>query len=177
MFGRLRTFRHLGGEVRGEWANQYLLGFKQDFQAGIRYEYQDMTNKNVLGLSGEVLEDGDKGVATFFDRSLEANTVSAFLQTNIYVATNFNVLPGVRFEWFDVTRQNRVVADEEGEAEEQDAAPCGATFGPTVPGESKTSTSVQPARTAPRASMRCRASPSPTPASTARRSTAATTAV
>ena len=111
MFGRLRTFRHLGGEVRGEWANQNLLGFKQDFQAGIRYEYQDMTNKNVLGLDGEILENGDKGAATFFDRSLEANTVSAFLQTNIYVASDFNVLPGVRFEWFDVNRRNRVVAD------------------------------------------------------------------
>jgi Fe(3+) dicitrate transport protein len=127
MFGRLRTYRHLGAEVRGEWANQYAFGFKQDFQAGIRYEYQDMTNKNVLGLSGQVLEDGDKGVATFFDRSLEANTVSAFLQTNIYVASDFNVLPGIRFEWFDITRQNRVVADEEGEAEQQGGGVCGAT--------------------------------------------------
>ena len=105
MFGRLRTFRHLGGEVRGEWANRKLLGFKQDIQAGIRYEYQDMTNRNVLGRDGEILEDGDKGGATFFDRSLQANTVSAFLQTNIYVAKDFNVLPGVRFEWYDVKRQ------------------------------------------------------------------------
>ena len=70
MFGRLRTFRHLGGEVRGEWANQSLLGFRQDFQAGIRYEYQDMTNKNVLGRDGQILENGDKGSVTFFDRSL-----------------------------------------------------------------------------------------------------------
>jgi Fe(3+) dicitrate transport protein len=117
MFGRLRTFRHVGGEVRGEWANQSLLGFRQDFQAGIRYEYQDMSNRNVLGRENEVLENGNKGAATFFDRSLDANTVSAFLQSNIYVAKNFNVLPGVRFEWFDVNRQNGVVAAEEGEAE------------------------------------------------------------
>jgi Fe(3+) dicitrate transport protein len=116
MFGRLRTFRHLGAEVRGEWANQYALGFKQDFQAGIRYEYQDMTNRNVLGRDNEILENGDKGAATFFDRSLNANTVSAFLQSNIYVAKDFNVLPGVRFEWFDVKRRNRVVAEEEGES-------------------------------------------------------------
>jgi Fe(3+) dicitrate transport protein len=119
MFGRLRTFRHVGTEVRGEWANQSLLGFKQDFQAGIRYEYQDMTNKNVLGRENEILENGNKGAATFFDRSLNANTVSAFLQSNIYVAKDFNVLPGVRFEWFDVSRSNRVVAEEEGEAEEE----------------------------------------------------------
>jgi Fe(3+) dicitrate transport protein len=117
MFGRLRTFRHVGAEVRGEWANQSLLGFRQDFQAGIRYEYQDMSNKNVLGRENEILENGNKGAATFFDRSLNANTVSAFLQSNIYVAKDFNVLPGVRFEWFDVSRRNRVVAAEEGEAE------------------------------------------------------------
>ena len=124
MFGRLRTFRHLGGEVRGEWANQNVLGFKQDFQAGIRYEYQDMTNKNVLGLDDEILENGNKGVSDVLRPLAQANTVSAFLQTNIHVASDFNVLPGIRFEWFDVNRQNRVVADEEGEAGEED--PCSA---------------------------------------------------
>ncbi len=117
MFGRLRTFRHVGGEVRGEWANRNILGFRQDLQAGIRYEYQDMTNKNVIGREDEILKDGNKGVLTFFDRELDANTVSAFLQTNIYAAPDFNVVPGVRFEWFEVGRKNRVVAAEEGEAE------------------------------------------------------------
>lgn len=117
MFGRLRTFRHVGGEVRTEFANRHFLGFKQDIQAGIRYEYQEMSNKNVLGVENEILKNGDKGSLTFFDRSLDANTVSAFLQTNIYVARDFNVLPGIRFEWFEVGRRNRVVAAEEGEAE------------------------------------------------------------
>jgi Fe(3+) dicitrate transport protein len=120
MFGRLRTFRHVGGEVRGEWANQRLVGFRNDLQAGIRYEYQDMTNKNVLGRDNEIMEDGNEGVATFFDRSLKANTVSAFLQSNVHVARDFNVVPGVRFEWYDVDRKNRVVAEEEGEAGEFD---------------------------------------------------------
>jgi Fe(3+) dicitrate transport protein len=119
MFGRLRTFRHVGGEVRGEWANQNLLGFRNDLQAGIRYEYQDMSNKNVMGRENEILEDGDAGIA-FFDRSLEANTVSAFLQSNMHVARDFNVVPGIRFEWYDVNRRNRVVAAEEGEAGEGD---------------------------------------------------------
>jgi Fe(3+) dicitrate transport protein len=120
MFGRLRTFRHVGGELRGEWANQTLLGFKQDFQAGIRYEYQDMTNRNFLGADGEILTDGDSDGTTIFERNLRANTVSAFLQTNVHVARDFNVLPGVRFEWYDVNRRNFVVAEEEGEAEEPD---------------------------------------------------------
>ena len=45
-----------------------------------------MTNRNFLGIDGQILENGDKDGATFFDRSLKANTVSAFLQTNIHVA-------------------------------------------------------------------------------------------
>jgi Fe(3+) dicitrate transport protein len=120
MFGRLRTFRHVGGEVRGEWANQNLLGFRNDVQAGIRYEYQDMTNRNFIGFEHAILGNGDSEGATIFDRSLRANTVSAFLQTNMYVAKDFNVLPGIRFEWYDVNRRNRVIAEEEGEAGEED---------------------------------------------------------
>ena len=53
MFGRLRTFRHLGGEVRAEFANTPLAGsVTQDIQMGIRYEYQDMSNRNFLGNIG-----------------------------------------------------------------------------------------------------------------------------
>jgi Fe(3+) dicitrate transport protein len=129
MFGRLRTFRHLGGEIRTEWANRNVLGFNQDIQAGIRYEYQDMTNRNFLGLDGQILGEGDSSGATVFDRSLSANTVSAFLQTNIAVAKNFNVLPGIRFEWYDISRTNRVIAEEESEAGEEDPCPV-APFAP-----------------------------------------------
>lgn len=129
MFGRLRTFRHVGGEVRGEWANQQVLGFKQDFQAGIRYEYQDMTNRNFLGREHEILEDGDEAGATIFDRSLDANTVSAFMQTNVHVARDFNVVPGVRFEWLNVSRQNNVIAREESEAGGGDEDDCQTALG------------------------------------------------
>lgn len=118
MFGRLRTFRHIGAEVRGEWANKNLLGFNNTIQAGVRYEYQDMTNRNFIGAENQILKNGDKGTydSTIFDRELDANTVSAFLQTNVSVAEDFNIVPGIRFEWFRVGRQNRVVAREESEA-------------------------------------------------------------
>lgn len=135
MFGRLRTFRHAGSEVRTEFANREILGFKQDIQAGVRYEYSDMTNRNFLGLNGHTLHDGDDGRATLFDRSIKVNAVSAFLQTNIAVAKNFNVLPGVRFEYYDVKRTNRVIAEEESEAGGADdcaaleAANPGSSFG------------------------------------------------
>ncbi len=124
MFGRLRTFRHLGGEVRAEFANTPLAdAVTQDIQMGIRYEFQDMTNRNFLGLAGEVLENGDESGLTIFERNLRANTVSAFLQTDIKAAKNFHVVPGVRFEWYGVNRDSFVVAQEEGEAEEpEDAA-------------------------------------------------------
>jgi Fe(3+) dicitrate transport protein len=139
MFGRLRTFRHLGGELRTEWANRNVLGFNQDIQAGIRYEYQDMTNRNFLGANGQILEYGDSTGATLFDRSLNANTVSAFLQTNIAVARDFNVLPGIRFEWYDINRTSRVVAEEESEAEEYDENVAGIgdcdDFNPALPDE------------------------------------------
>lgn len=156
MFGRLRTFRHLGGEVRAEWANRNILGFNQALQAGIRYEYQDMTNRNFLGLDGEILKDGDERGATLFDRSLKANTVSAFLQSNIKVAQDFNVVPGIRFEWFKVNRTNRVTAEEESEAgggddcvaagfeEDECLAIDGINFDPARPKESYSSFNALP---------------------------------
>jgi Fe(3+) dicitrate transport protein len=119
MFGRLRTFRHIGGELRGEWANRpFLAGMSQTIQAGVRYEYQDMTNRNFLGAEGEILGPGDSTGLTIFDRELNANTVSAFLQTTVKATSDFSVTPGVRFEWYQAKRTNRVIAGEESEAEE-----------------------------------------------------------
>jgi Fe(3+) dicitrate transport protein len=126
MFGRLRTFRHVGGEVRGEWADRNILGVNQDIQAGVRYEYQDMTNRNFLGRENEILKNGDEAGATIFDRSLDANAVSAFLQTNIEAARDFNVVPGIRFEWFRISRQNNVIAREESEAGGAEGSECAA---------------------------------------------------
>lgn len=127
MFGRLRTFRHLGAETRIELANRpFVHGMTQDIQAGIRYEVQDMTNRNFLGLSGQVLGDGDKTGLTIFERNLDAEAVSAFLQSAIHLDRHWTVIPGVRFEWYRVNRDSFVTAEEEGEAEEIEGADCGA---------------------------------------------------
>lgn len=121
MFGRLRTFRHIGADVRGEWANRaFLGGMSQTIQAGIRYEYQDMTNRNFLGLDNQILSDGDKDGLTIFERNLDANTFSAFIQSDIKITNNLHVVPGVRFEYYNVKRNSLVTAEEEGEAEEED---------------------------------------------------------
>ncbi len=124
MFGRLRTFRHVGAELRGEWANRNILGFNQSIQAGLRYEYQDMSNRNFIGGQDEILKDGDERGFTIFDRSLDSNAVSAFLQTNVDVARDFNVVPGIRFEWYQARRTNRVIAREESEAGGGDDDDC-----------------------------------------------------
>lgn len=134
MFGRLRTFRSIGSEVRAEFANRpFFAGLSQDIQTGIRYEYQDFKNRNFLGLSGQVLEDGDEEGLTIFERNLRANTVSAFLQTSINAAPDLKVVPGVRFEYYHINRDSFVVAEEEGEAEEAetpaDEAACEEAIG------------------------------------------------
>lgn len=129
MFGRLRTFRHIGAEIRGEWANRNILGFNNTIQAGLRYEYQDMTNRNFIGRENEILSDGDEIGTTIFRRDLDANAVSAFLQSNISVAQDFNVVPGIRFEWYEIGRRNRVVAREESEAGGEEGDDC-ARFDP-----------------------------------------------
>ena len=127
MFGRLRTFRHLGAESRIELANRpFLHGMTQDIQAGIRYEVQDMTNRNFLGLSGQVLGDGDKTGLTIFERNLDAEAFSAFLQSAIHLDRHWTVIPGVRLEWYKINRDSFVVAEEEGEAEEIEGDDCGA---------------------------------------------------
>ena len=130
MFGRLRTFRAVGGEVRGERANLPLhWGMTYDLQAGIRYEKQGLSNRNFLGKSGQLLEDSDREGLTIFERNLEADAVSAFLQTNIHAREDLRVVPGVRFEWYRVQRQSLVTAEEEGEAEEVSGEECEEALG------------------------------------------------
>lgn len=121
MFGRLRTFKHVGVETRAEFANRpFIGGMTQTIQTGIRFEHQSMSNRNFLGANGQILRDGDEDGQTIFDRALQSNAVSAFLQTSVKVAKDLSVVPGVRLEWYKARRRNRVVAGEESEAEEVD---------------------------------------------------------
>lgn len=129
MLGRMRTYRQFGAEMRGEWANRpFLAGMSQDIQAGIRYEYNDFTNRNFFGRQGQILGDGDKTGTTVFDTDTDANAYSAFIQTAIHVTTDFAVTPGVRLDHYRISRDVRASTAEEGEAEVQ--APC-----PDDPGE------------------------------------------
>ncbi len=124
MLGRLRTYRQFGAEVRAEFADRpFIGGLKQDIQTGVRYEYNDFTNRNFFGQQGQILEDGDKDGTTVFDTDTDANAVSAFLQTTIHVAKDTTITPGLRLEHYKLSRIVRASTEEEGEAEEEEPCP------------------------------------------------------
>lgn len=124
MLGRMRTYRQLGAEMRAEFADRpFIAGLRQDIQAGIRYEYNDFTNRNFFGRQGEILEDGDSRGTTVFDTDTDANAVSAFLQTTIHLSRDLNVTPGLRVEHYRLSRLITASTEEEGEAEEEEPCP------------------------------------------------------
>jgi Fe(3+) dicitrate transport protein len=130
MLGRLRTYRQLGAEVRAEFADRpFIGGLRQDIQVGIRYEYNDFTNKNFFGEQGEILEDGDKKGTYIFNTDSDANAYSAFLQTTIHLTKTFTATPGLRFEHYKVSRLTTASTEEEGEGEELTDAECDAATG------------------------------------------------
>lgn len=131
MLGRLRTYRQLGAEVRAELADRpFIAGLRQDIQVGLRYEYNDFTNRNFFGVQGEILEDGDKKGLTVFNTDSDANAFSAFFQSTVHVTQNFNVTPGLRVEHYRVNRLTTASTIEEGEGEElEDSDECDDAIG------------------------------------------------
>lgn len=125
MLGRLRTYRQLGAEVRAEFADRpFIGGIRQDIQVGVRYEYNDFTNRNFFGDQGEILEDGDKSGLTVFDTDSDANAFSAFVQTTLHLTRDLSVTPGLRLEHYRVNRLTRASTIEEGEGEEEEGSEC-----------------------------------------------------
>ena len=136
MLGRLRTYRQLGAEVRAEFADRpFIGGLRQDIQAGIRYEYNDFTNRNFFGDQGEILKDGDKEGTYIFNTDSDASAYSAFLQTTIHLTKNFTATPGLRLEHYKVSRLTRASTEEEGEGEELSEAECDAATGGLIDDE------------------------------------------
>jgi Fe(3+) dicitrate transport protein len=123
MLGRLRTYKTYGADMRAEFADRpFLGGLRQDIQVGAKYEYNDFTNRNFFGKTGEILEDGDKDGFTAFERDSDAHGISAFLQSSIHVARDLTVVPGVRFEHYRISRLTKALTVEEGGADEFDCA-------------------------------------------------------
>jgi len=119
MLGRLRTYQHIGGEQRFEFANRGFLGdLTQDIQTGVRFEHHTFANRNFFGRQGQILEDGDKNGLTVFDSEHEADAISAYLQTVIHVTPAIDIVPGIRFEHFNSKVRQTASSEEEGEGEE-----------------------------------------------------------
>jgi Fe(3+) dicitrate transport protein len=172
MLGRLRTYRQLGAEVRAEFADRpFIGGLRQTIQTGIRYEYNDFTNRNFFGDQGEILEDGDESGTTVFNTDTDANAYSAFLQTTIHLTKSLDVTPGLRIEHYKLSRLTTASTEEEGEAERKRTARATARRSAPCSKASATSGSQNPST----GRMCCRAFRSPIPASTGQRSTAAIT--
>jgi len=136
MLGRLRTYKQFGAEVRAEFADRpFIGGLRQDIQVGVRYEYNDFSNRNFFGAQGEILDDGDERGVTVFDTDTDANAFSTFLQSTIHLTKTLDVTPGLRLEHYRISRITRAATEEEGEGEELEGAataPCDAAFGVDV---------------------------------------------
>ena len=125
MIGRLRTYKQFGAEVRAEFADRpFIGGLRQTIQTGVRYEYNDFTNRNFFGLQGEILEDGAEDGLTTFRTHSDANAISAFLQSTVHMSKNLDVTPGLRLEHYRVSRLTTASTIEEGEGEEEDGDEC-----------------------------------------------------
>ena len=124
MLGRLRTYRQFGAEMRAEFADRpFIGGLRQDIQTGVRYEYNDFTNRNFFGRQGQILKDGDETGTEVFNTDTDANAFSAFLQTTVHLTRDLNVTPGLRVEHYRLNRLTTASTVEEGEAEEEEPCP------------------------------------------------------
>ncbi|WP_295556547.1 TonB-dependent receptor [uncultured Hyphomicrobium sp.] len=114
MEGRDRRYKTYGVDSRIEFANLPLVGgMTHDLQMGVRYEDQFFTNKNrggadVVGVNGfglgQVLNFSNRGPIDDMVE-LNAEAFAAFIQTAIHVTPTFTVVPGVRFENYDIDFQ------------------------------------------------------------------------
>ncbi len=122
MEGRDRLYEHVGAESRIELANRsFFAGLRQDFQAGIRYEFHEFSNRTTIGEEFEKLDFDNRGSLDDLDQEYEANAFSAFVQTAIHLRPDFTLTPGVRFEYYDVERLTKL--GEPSDAEDEVDAP------------------------------------------------------
>lgn len=121
MEGRVRRYDHVGAESRVEFADRaFIGGLTQDIQVGVRYENSGFKNKNTIGEKGEKLDFDNRGDTDDLLENYEADAFSAFVQTAIHLTPRFTVIPGVRFESYNVTR--KVQADGDRDLELGDPA-------------------------------------------------------
>ncbi len=128
MRGRDRHYQHYGAETKLELANRnFFGGMKQDIQMGIRTEYHELRNCNSAGRTGEILNWDNRGNcyaeeqwenddfpprpsrSDFRDNgqleNYDAMTYAGFIQSAVHLNDAVTVVPGVRFESWDLERK------------------------------------------------------------------------
>lgn len=105
MEGRDRLYRYYGAESRIQLAARpFLFGWTQDIQAGVRYEKHKFTNRNTIGEVGEILNFDNRGEVNDLLERYEADTGAVYAQSAINISPKLAVIPGIRFEIFDLER-------------------------------------------------------------------------
>ncbi|MGV1013951.1 MAG: hypothetical protein ACOYB4_03180, partial [Methyloceanibacter sp.] len=120
MRGRDRLYEHYGVDSRLEFANRPFIGaMTQDIQVGARVEYHEFNNCNSSGRTREILNWENQGNC-YAQRNqppgpggfredgrvelYETTPFSGFLQSAVHVTEALTVVPGVRFEYYDLSR-------------------------------------------------------------------------
>lgn len=124
MRGRERRYGVYGVDQRLEFANRaFLGGMSQDIQVGWKYEHHQFRNCNSLGAQGQILKGHSGGSCVDEDRAAdlddniaktksEADAFAAFFQTAIHVTPRLIVTPGIRYEGYDITRNELINTDD-----------------------------------------------------------------
>lgn len=125
MRGRERRYGVYGVDQRLEFANRaFFAGMTQDIQVGWKYEHHQFRNCNSLGARGQILKGHSGGSCSDLDRAedlddniaktkSEADAFAAFFQTAIHVTPRLIVTPGIRYEGYDITRNEILNTDED----------------------------------------------------------------
>jgi len=135
--GRERRYEHVGAETRVELANRpFIAGMTQDIQAGVRYERHQLRDCSSTGDVGQQLDSDVSGnCARVGDVNVEddeyrANAFSAFIQSSVHVNRQLTITPGVRFENYEVQRNQVFRGDPAADPLRSDSQ----TFNEVLPG-------------------------------------------
>lgn len=122
MIGRDRSYQTTGVESRFQLSGIQAGGLTHNFQWGVRYEVHEFENREPVGDTGELLNEGNRGrtgigvtePTTGEENSLaefDADAVSGFFQDAIRIGF-WTVTPGIRVERY--TQEREVIIDDSG---------------------------------------------------------------
>lgn len=137
MAGRDRRYEVFGGESRMDYGLE-AFGLDHNLQAGVRYEKHDFEDRSPVGVTGELLNEGNRG-NLFADSSdplyqddgefvtYQAEAISGFVQ-NAMSFGDWTVTPGLRYETYNQYRDTVYPNDGPREKDSNDLLLPGVSF-------------------------------------------------